>query len=78
MRTNWENQQVDLKQQYNNMLAQRNLNKPSQQTLLQGKAVVVDNSSAMLMTGLATSALGGVASGIGAYRQYGSKNALFG
>lgn len=71
LRTNWENQQIDLKQQYNNMLAQRNLNKPDQQTLLQGKAVVVDNSSAMLMTGLATAALGGASAGISAYRQYG-------
>lgn len=77
LRTNWENQQVDLKQQYDNMLAQRNLNKPEQQTLLQGKAVVVDNSSSMLMTGLATAVMGGASAGIGAYRQYGSNNPLF-
>jgi hypothetical protein len=78
LRTNWENQQVDLKQQYDNMLAQRNLNKPDQQTLLQGKAVVVDSSSSMLMTGLATSVMGAASAGIGAYRQYGNNNPLFG
>lgn len=77
LRTNWENQQVDLKQQYDNMLAQRNLNKPDQQTLLQGKAVVVDSSSSMLMTGIATAALGGVSAGVSAYRQFGDKNKLF-
>lgn len=77
LRTNWENQKIDLKQQYNNMLAQRNLNKPEQQALVQGNATFVDNSSAMLMTGLATSALGGASAGISAYRQYGANNAIF-
>lgn len=78
LRTNWENQQIDLKQQYDNMLAQRNLNKPEQQTLLQGKAVIVDSSSSMLTMGLATSIMGGASAGIGAYRQYGKNNPLFG
>ena len=77
LRTNWENQRTDLKQQYNNMLAQRNLNKPEQQAVVQGNATFVDSSSAMLMSGLATSALGGASAGIGAYRQYGDKNAIF-
>lgn len=77
LRTNWENQQTDLKQQYDNMLAQRNLNAPDQQTLLTQKAVVVDSSSSMLMSGLAQAAIGSVSAGVSAYRQYGDKNKLF-
>jgi hypothetical protein len=46
--------------------------------LVQGKPVVVDGSHAMLMTGLATSALGAASAGISAYRQYGKTNSLFG
>ena len=72
LRTNWENQKIDLKTSYDNMLAQRNLNAPQQTVFMESRSPVVDNSSAMLMTGLATSLLGSVSAGMGAYRQMGA------
>jgi hypothetical protein len=71
LRVNVENQMRDLETQYINMLSQRNLNAPEQQTLIDGKAVTVDSSSSIMMTGLITGLLGGTAAGVGAYNQAG-------
>lgn len=73
MRTNFENNLRDMETQYTNMLAQRNLNKPEQTTLIDGQAVTVDSSSSMLMTGIATGLMGGATSAIGAYNQAGGQ-----
>lgn len=73
LRVNMENQMRDLETQYINALSQRNLNAPEQQALLEGKAVTVDSSSSIMMTGLLTGLMGGASAGIGAFNQAGGK-----
>lgn len=73
-----ENQMRDMETNYANMLSSRNLNGPQQQTLLTGKAVTVDSSSSLLMTGIATGLLGGASAGISAYGEYGWDKSLSG
>lgn len=76
LRTNYENQQRDIETQYQNMLSQRNLNRPEQQAFIAGRSTVVDSSNSMLMTGIATGLLSGAAAGVGAYNKGGYDNTL--
>lgn len=71
LRMNLENQKRDIKTQYENMLAQRNLNAPEQITFMEQRGPIADSSSAMLLSGIASGVLGGAAAGYGAYRQFG-------
>lgn len=75
-RVGFENQMRDMETSYTNLLASRNLNAPEQQALLTGKAVTVDSSSSMMMTGLVTGLLGGASAGISAYGEYGWDKSL--
>lgn len=71
LRMNLENQKRDIQTQYENMLAQRNLNAPEQVTFMEQRGPIADSSSAMLLSGIASGMLGGAAAGYGAYRQFG-------
>jgi hypothetical protein len=71
LRTNYENQVQDIESQYENMLSQRRLGSAEQSTFMDTKGGIVDSSSSMLMTGIATGVMGGIAGGVGSYNQAG-------
>lgn len=71
LRMNLENQKRDIQTQYENMLAQRNLNAPEQVTFMEQRGPSADSSSTILMSGIASGLLGGASAGYGAYRQFG-------
>lgn len=78
LRTNYSNQQRDIETQYQNILSQRNLNNVEQQAFVEGRTTVVDSSSQMMMTGIATGLMSGAAAGIGAYGKTGLKGTVSG
>lgn len=78
LRTNYSNQQRDIETQYQNMLSQRNLNNVEQQAFVEGRTTVVDSSSQMMMTGIATGLMSGAAAGIGSYGKTGLKGTVSG
>lgn len=71
LRLNFSNQMQALEQRYAQELAQRNLADPGQVDFIEQRGAIVDSSSSMLMTGIASSLLAGGAAGYSAYRQFG-------
>lgn len=68
LRANYQNQVQDIESQYENMLSQRRLGSAEQSTFMDTKGGIVDSSSSMLMTGVATGIMSGVAGGMTAAR----------
>lgn len=75
MRVSFANQGRDIDTSYQNMLAKRNLGVPEQQTFMPSRGGIVDNSSSMLSTGLATSVLGAAGAAYSAHKQWGKPSA---
>lgn len=71
LKVNYQNQLRDLENQYGEILNKRVLGDPNQTVFLPTTGGIVDSSSNMLMTGLATSLLSGASATIGAARQQG-------
>ena len=72
MRVSFANQGRDIDTSYQNMLAKRNLGVPEQQTFMPSRGGIVDNSSSMLSTGIATSVLNAAGAAYSANKQYGT------
>lgn len=68
VRVSYNNQQRDIGTGYQNMLSKMNLGNPEQASFMPSTGGIVDSSSSVLMTGIATSALGAVSAGYGAHR----------
>ena len=68
LRANYQNQVQDIESQYENMLSQRRLGSAEQTTFMDTNGGIVDSSSSMLMTGVATGIMSGVAGGMTAAR----------
>lgn len=71
MRVSFANQGRDIDTSYQNMLAKRNLGVPEQQTFMPSRGGIVDNSSSMLSTGIATSVLNAAGAAYSADKQWG-------
>lgn len=76
LRNNYRVQQEDLQTQYKNILSQRKLGGPEQVAFLEQRGAIVDSSSSMLMSGIASGLLSGAAAGVSAYNQTGYDNSL--
>lgn len=72
MRVSFANQGRDIDTSYQNMLAKRNLGVPEQQTFMPSRGGIVDNSSSMLSTGIATSLLNAGHAAYSANKQWGT------
>ena len=68
VRVSYNNQQRDIGTGYQNMLSKMNLGNPEQASFMPSTGGIVDSSSSVLMTGIATSAFGAAAAGYGAHR----------
>ena len=75
MRVSFANQGRDIDTSYQNMLAKRNLGVPEQQTFMPSRGGIVDNSSSMLSTGIATSVLNAAGAAYSANKQWGTPSA---
>lgn len=71
MRVSFANQGRDIDTSYQNMLAKRNLGVPEQQTFMPSRGGIVDSSSSMLSTGIATSLLNAGGAAYSANKQWG-------
>jgi len=69
VRLSFNNQQRDLDTGYKNMLSKMNLGNPEQASFMPSTGGIVNSSSSVLMTGIATSAFGAVGAGYGAHQQ---------
>ena len=68
VRVSYNNQQRDIGTGYQNMLSKMNLGNPEQASFMPSTGGIVDSSSSVLMTGIATSAFGAASAGYGAHR----------
>ena len=68
LKLNFSNQMRDMENQYTQMLSQRKLGAPEQVTFMEQRGAIVDSSSSMLATGIASSLLSGASAGYAAYR----------
>lgn len=75
MRVSFANQGRDIDTSYQNMLAKRNLGVPEQQSFMPTRGGIVDNSSSMLSTGIATSVLNAAGAAYSANKQWGTPSA---
>lgn len=78
LRLNTENRKRDIITQYENRLAQRNLNAPEQRAFIESRATTVDSSSTIMASALAQGIFGGVGAGVGAYNESGLSGTLSG
>ena len=72
MRVSFANSGRDIDTSYQNMLAKRNLGVPEQTSFMPTRGGIVDNSSSMLSTGIATSVLNAAGAAYSANKQWGT------